>query len=328
MQEFIMMIGLPGSGKDTYINNFDKNQYVVISSDQIRKDLNYKAGEVKDVFDICREQIRYHLTLGKNIIFNATNINRKHRMNLLDYLHGTFNNISYSAYVVTTPIKVCKERNSKREGFDKVPEEVIDKMLRAFQIPMEKEGFDFIGYVMPGFQEYCEKDSLQLKPQYQSIDFNALDNFDQENIHHSLTLGQHMAKAQDYVEQHLDDLYLKKTGYQAEVLKMAAYYHDIGKVLTKDYHDSRGNKTEHAHYYGHENAGAYFMLSEGYFLWGPEYGNDFIIKVATFINFHMRVGYTWKQYPEGKCAKREKKLFSDLDLKYLELLREADNYAH
>ena len=109
---------------------------------------------------------------------------------------------------------------------------------------------------------------------------------------------------------------------------MAAYYHDIGKVLTKDYHDSKGNKTEHAHYYGHENAGAYFMLSEGYFLWGPEYGNDFIIKVATFINFHMRAGYTWKQHPEGKCAKREKKLFSDLDLKYLELLREADNYAH
>ena len=39
------------------------------------------------------------------------------------------------------PIEVLKERNNKRIGRARVPDEVIDRMLRQFQMPGLFEGF-------------------------------------------------------------------------------------------------------------------------------------------------------------------------------------------
>lgn len=333
MQQFAMMCGLPGSGKDTFIKEdryFD--DFIIVSSDQVRKDKNYKPGDIKDVFDICRKDIVSSLSLGKNVIFNATNLNRKHRMNLLNYLHQKFDNIEYFCYVLITPIKVCKEWNNKREGFDKVPDEVIDHMVRRFQIPMKGEGFDGICFCLVGSENFCYDDGT-LKYKYVSTPYDNVYEFDQDNPHHTLSLGDHMDKTFDYIWDNISKVFPNANPKEDKFIAilMAALYHDIGKIITKDYHDAKGNPSKTAHYYGHENVGAYLTISEFPLIWDEEDGRytfERLVKIATYINFHMRVSFTWRNYPNGKCAKREKTFFNDFDLKCLELLGKADRQAH
>ena len=326
MQQFVMMVGLPGSGKDTFIKEDNYfNDFVIVSSDQIRKDKGYKQGEKKDVFELCRNNIVDSLSFEKDVVFNATNINSKHRINMLNLLHQKFNNVEYNCYVMTTPIKVCKEWNNKREGFDKVPEEVIDMMARQFQIPMIGEGFDHIYFCQNNWRYFCDEDG-KIKYEYISADYDTVYEFDQDNPFHTLSLGSHMDKTFDYVCTRLGKAALHPK-YCA--LLEAALWHDIGKMVTKDYHDRKGNPTKTAHYYGHENVGAYITLSEFPYIFNDiESDYDFYVKMATYINFHMRVSFTWRNYPNGKCAKREKKFFNEFDLKCLELLGEADRQAH
>lgn len=330
MQKFVMMIGLPGSGKDYFIehNNDFKND-VVVSTDQIRKDNDYKQGTKGDVFQIAHSMIINSLSLGENVIFNATNLQRKFRINLLTELHTKFPKIFCEADVIITPIKLCKEYNSKRDEFGCVPEEVIDHMVRNFQVPMEAEGFDKIYYHYPNREAYCTiKDNYyyDILDKYKTVDLYALNSFEQDNPFHTMTLGQHMHNTYDYVLRYLHRI----DSFHGNVnpLIEAAKYHDIGKLITKDYHDRKGNPTKTAHYYGHENAGAYLILSEFPFIFAGGHDHRHYIKMATYVNFHMRVSFTWRQYPNGKCAKREKKLFNDFDLQCLELLGEADRQAH
>ena len=330
MTNFVMMIGLPGSGKDYYIEHNDNfKDYVVVSTDQIRKDNGYKQGAKNDVFQIAHNMIIDSLSLGKNVVFNATNIQRKFRMNLLTELHAKFKNVFYEADVIVVPIKLCKERNAQRDEFGCVPDEVIDHMVRSFQIPLEKEGFDKINYLYPDREVYCTINDnyyYDILDKYKSIDLHILNSFEQDNPFHTMTLGQHMQATYDYVVRHLNRI---DTSFgDINPLIEAAKYHDIGKLITKDYHDRKGNVTKTAHYYGHENAGAYLALSELPFLLAGGHDHVHYIKMATYINFHMRVSFTWRRYPDGKCAKREKKLFNDFDLQCLELLGEADRQAH
>ena len=225
------------------------------------------------------------------------------------------------------PIKLCKERNAQRDEFGRVPDEVIDHMVNSFQIPMEAEGFDTIVGYYPSQDVYCDLNG-HIKKEYKSINLDVLDTFDQDNPFHTLTLGQHMQATYDYVKKHIPSSWvLTESNLEIGSLLIAAKFHDIGKLITKGYFDRKGNPSKTAHYYGHENAGAYLMLSE--FRCMPDESLLYDIwKVATYINFHMRVSFTWRNYPNGKCARREKQLFNDIDLQCLELLGEADRQAH
>jgi len=330
MQKFVMMIGLPGSGKDYYIAHNDTfNNWGIVSTDQIRIDNGYKQGTKEDVFQIARNKIIDSLSLGKNVVFNATNLQRKFRMNLLTEIHAKFSKVVCEAHVIIVPIKLCKEQNAKRDKFGCVPEEVIDHMVRSFQIPLEKEGFNKITYLYPNREAYCTIKGnyyYDIMDKYKSVDLQILNSFDQDNPFHTMTLGEHMQAAYNYVIRHINRI----DPFSGEVnpLIEAAKYHDIGKLITKGYRDRKGRPTETAHYYGHENAGAYLILSEFPFLFAGGHSHEHYIKMATYVNFHMRVSFTWRQYPNGKCAKREKKLFNDFDLQCLELLGEADRQAH
>ena len=335
MQEFVMMIGLPGSGKDYFIeHNIDFKNYVIVSTDQIRKNNGYKQGAKNDVFQIAHNMIIDSLSLGKDVVFNATNLQRKFRMNLLTELHVKFPEVFYKADVIIVPIKLCKERNIKRDEFGCVPEKVIDHMVRNFQIPLKGEGFNEIRYLYPDQETYCDKNNYYyIADKYRTVDFYVLNSFDQDNPFHTMTLGQHMQATYEYVKKHFKGNTFDDGFWYANSLYEAARYHDIGKIITKDYHDRKGRPSKTAHYYGHENAGAYLILSEFPFIKSELNENyyinhDFYVKMATYVNFHMRVSFTWRQYPDGKCAKREKKLFNNYDLYCLELLGEADRQAH
>lgn len=80
---FVMMVGLPGSGKSTYAKELaDEMRAIICSSDAIREELcgdENSQDKNEDVFKILHSRIKECLRKGVNVIYDATNINSKRR---------------------------------------------------------------------------------------------------------------------------------------------------------------------------------------------------------------------------------------------------------
>ena len=86
MTRFVMMCGLPGSGKSTYADELARKEgFIVHSSDKIREELGDVNDQSKNeqVFTILHKRIKDDLRSEKNVIYDATNINRKRRVAFL-----------------------------------------------------------------------------------------------------------------------------------------------------------------------------------------------------------------------------------------------------
>lgn len=248
---FIMTVGVPGSGKSTYFKKMeDKKNWVYISSDDIREELFGSAQDQKhnqEVFQEMRKRSAEAIRQNKNIYYDATNINRKKRRNFLKDMKMIAQGHSYSfeCILFTVPAQICKERNAIRER--KVPENVIERMVRQFQVPTFSEGWDNIIRLAPSAKD----DALE------KILANAR-FLSHDNPHHELSIGDHMIRAYEIGIQTNKDTTIK-THYSREVLE-AARYHDIGKPECKGFCDWHGKPTKIAHFYSHDNVSAYNYL--------------------------------------------------------------------
>lgn len=199
-------------------------------------------------------------------------------------------------------LKFAKKENGNRER--KVPNEVFDKMLKSFWVPMKYEGWDEIAVESMGVAY--------------PFDYESMKGFSQDNPHHHLDLLNHNINAEIYAYEH---------EYNFRV-RCAAKYHDYGKLYTKTFIDSKGNKTDIAHFYGHEHYGAYIFLvnslcgcgevSDGY--------KHNAIYIAGLINWHMRPHTAWEQ--SDKAKKRDRRLIGEEMYQDIMRLHEADLAAH
>lgn len=144
-------VGLPGSGKSTYAKDFIKDKEVeYLSSDALRA--VYGKGEDDQtvtpiVFGHIKRKVDEFLKDGKNVLVDATSVNRRERS---DYINSAK---KHGAKVVALVFKMDRNgliaRNKKRgeEGGRVVPDWVIDKMLNKYEEPDFNEGIDVIIYV-------------------------------------------------------------------------------------------------------------------------------------------------------------------------------------
>ena len=144
-------VGLPGSGKSTYAKNFIKGKDIeYLSSDELRA--VYGKDETDQsvtsiVFGHIKRKVDEFLKDGKNVLVDATSVNRRERS---DYINSAK---KYGAKVVALVFKMDRNgliaRNKKRgdEGGRVVPDWVIDKMLNKYEEPSSDEGIDTIIYV-------------------------------------------------------------------------------------------------------------------------------------------------------------------------------------
>ena len=134
------LVGLPACGKSTYCMNH--NDCVIVSTDAIRKEL-YGDESVQinnaDVYHIAHDRIALALASGKNVIFDATNINKKARKRVLKH------NAHHVAVCFLTSVDKCKEQNAMRSRH--VPESVIDDYNKRMTVPTKAEGFDEVLFV-------------------------------------------------------------------------------------------------------------------------------------------------------------------------------------
>ena len=147
----IVMSGLPASGKSTYSQWLEESGvFKRVCPDLIRKELygdENIQGDGARVFKIAHCRIRDYGCLSENVVFDATNIDRKTRINLVESMRGYFDIIICKYF--STPLYICKIRNEQRER--QVPYEVLENMERRFRAPTVDEGFDIVEEI----KNYC-----------------------------------------------------------------------------------------------------------------------------------------------------------------------------
>lgn len=295
---FYMTIGLPGSGKD-YLIEHNYSDCVHISSDAIREEV---FGDVNDqthnvqVFNIMKKRTIEALKEGKDCIYNATNLSAKKRIAFLKELER-FPDVRKVAVLNVVPPAIVLQRNASRERH--VPEIVIKRMLKSFEVPHYSEGWDSIQvYGFDGNSSFLEDELRKLV------------GASHDNPHHEYSVGNHMLAAESH--------YLAKTTVPRLDLILACRYHDIGKGFCKTFTNTRGESTKDAHYYNHENVGAYLFLA-----YSPvNRGKLMYLNIANLINHHMDY-FKGEKYLE-KIATRFGSDFMD----ELAIIHNADVNAH
>ena len=146
MSKLIMMVGIPGSGKSTWIkNNF--SDIIPVSRDAIRFELlDEKGGDYFDhedeVFDKFIHQIIGSLVADEITIADATHLNKKSRARVLNKVRKFADEIE--AVVLDTDLETAFERNDQREGRAWVKHGIIRRMWFSMEMPEETEGFNKI----------------------------------------------------------------------------------------------------------------------------------------------------------------------------------------
>lgn len=126
-----LICGLPGTGKDTYINN-NFSGIPVISLDQIREEFKIKPSENQSrVYEIAKERAKELLRTKKEFIWNATNITNQIRNKQLNLFHNY--NASVKIIFLETDLETNLLRNKNRKK--SVSEDLIYKLLSSINMP-------------------------------------------------------------------------------------------------------------------------------------------------------------------------------------------------
>ena len=133
--EAILLSGLPGTGKDTWIKE-NYPDLPMISLDEIRKEMKISPTENQSkVVEIARERARELLRKKQSFIWNATNLSpmiRKKQIKMFTQYHA-----SARIVYLETDWQEQLRRNTSRP--DAVPEQAICRMMEEFVLPEVQE---------------------------------------------------------------------------------------------------------------------------------------------------------------------------------------------
>lgn len=145
--KIIFLIGLPGSGKSTYCQNYlVSKSHLILSSDEIRESkylgMKYtddiqadtkKTLELKIIESIKEKEYKY-------IVLDTTYYNSKEkRHDLIQKINAEVEDIEYTFNVFNIGVKDCIKRDSLRDKNRKVGEEIILKLYHQLDVPVSKE---------------------------------------------------------------------------------------------------------------------------------------------------------------------------------------------
>jgi predicted kinase len=133
----IVLVGLPGSGKSTYVEKRDG----VLSSDKIRRllcDDPTNQSIHKQTFAMLRRLLKIRLELERPVTYiDATNLTIAERRPYIKIAQDL--GAIAEAIFFDVPVADCQRRNRLRDR--KVPDDVIEKMSGRLRAPTRNEGF-------------------------------------------------------------------------------------------------------------------------------------------------------------------------------------------
>lgn len=287
MTEFIMIVGLPASGKSSLAESISKNEdAVILSSDSIREELfGSRRIQIDNsrVFNEMNNRTLRHLKNGKNVLYDATNINSNRRKRLLKTIP---NNVYKKCIYMCISKHKCVEMDSQREYM--VGEDVIMNMYNKMQIPMYCEGWDeIVVHNTFNIWKYDRKldfvinnkaTFLEVCQFYKGLGLDtSLIDIPQDSKHHTLSVLRHSY----YVYEWLYDNYYDKN---REVMLISALLHDMCKYECKEF----VGENKYATYYNHDNLSAQNVIG---ILVMNGYDEELALEIATIIQLHMRLSY-------------------------------------
>lgn len=299
------LVGLPGAGKSTWAEyNKGVLNTVIHSSDAIREELGDVNDQSKNelVFATLHKRVKEDLLNGKNVLYDSTGLKRKNRKHFLRMIKDI--PCEKICVLFATPYECCFKNNQLRER--KVPDDVITRMYKSFEIPCKQEGFDEIHIVWYDYEK-------------EKMNFNVLlsmliwGRIPQDNHHHSLSIGDHMVKAFDLS---------RKMRYNSEI-SYACLLHDCGKPFCKEFIDSKGNPSEEAHYYSHDNVSSYLSM---FYLRKIGFVDEEILRISLLIGLHMKPFLSWDK--SEKAKEKDIVLFGEDVVRNVERIHICDLKAH
>lgn len=145
-----ILVGLPGSGKSTWIKskNAEGNYVVVSSDDEIEKYAKSKGLTYSDVFqdyvktatNLMNANFRSAIANGSDIIWDQTNLSKKKRRSILDQLPKSYRKIAVVFRVDADELQRRLDKRAQEEG-KTIPTHIVDSMRKTFEIPTKEEGF-------------------------------------------------------------------------------------------------------------------------------------------------------------------------------------------
>lgn len=303
MPIFYMTVGLPGSGKSTYAKRLAETPGTKVhSSDSIRAELtgdenNQDINEL--VFKTLHRRVKDDLRAGFDVIYDATNIKWQKRKSFLSELFALkIPDLNTVCLFFVVPVETCIEMQASRDR--QVPEAVIRRMHTNIDIPMYCEGWGDIHII-----QSIDKDYYEL--------METLEELQHDNPHHTLTVGFHC---------HMTARNLLGIP-TLPIVHVAALLHDIGKLYTKTFVNSKGEVTDVAHFYNHENVGAY----ESFFYTSKMSAADRLY-IAKLIRWHMYPYAIQRSDNPEKTKRKFKNICSVEEREHIRALNIADRAAH
>ncbi|MEZ6014961.1 MAG: AAA family ATPase [Planctomycetota bacterium] len=129
--EVVVLSGPPASGKDHWIRTHGQG-WPVVAPDAVRAELGVSPRDEQGlVIQTCRERAREHLRARRSFVWNATNLSRRVRGQVLDLCHR------YGAHTRVVAIEASADtvraRNKARSA--PVPAAALERMLGRWEAP-------------------------------------------------------------------------------------------------------------------------------------------------------------------------------------------------
>lgn len=294
MGKLTIMVGLPASGKDSYIREHMKDA-VILSSDDLRiklygyEDQTHNAELFKQMNQLAKQYGKD----GRDVVYNATNLNRGRRIALCNDMKKYF--ASIEIVVCICSIETLLERNITRKERH-LPEDKLKQMIKSIQLPTYYEyPYDKITYVSTDTPSNSYLEGL-----------DELDKYEQHNKHHSEPLGIHIKRVAEACRSDLKAY-------------TAGLYHDLGKPFCKTV-DEEG----YYHFISHPVVSAYMYIVDMLRI-----NNDDVVAdnfdIMLMIEFHDYIFSFNGDFNKMKSKLKSKyRDLSDNFFKSLEMLTKAD----
>ena len=152
MATVYVLVGVPGSGKSTWIQNQDwARECVVVSTDAfVEQEAKRQGRTYNEVFDdymptavkLMADQVVAAREAGQDIVWDQTSTtvaSRRKKFAMLPNYHAV-------AVVFPTPESAELERRLASRPGKNIPWNVMQGMISGLKVPTEDEGFDEIWY--------------------------------------------------------------------------------------------------------------------------------------------------------------------------------------
>ena len=152
-KRIIMLVGVPASGKSTWIEKEFQGECHIVSTDKIIDEIAFETGRTYDqVFSqymkvaekMMWEEFDKYVEGGYSpIVIDRTNMSVKSRRKFFERLKNFHRNHGYEieAVLFKTPEETEWDRRLNSRVGKTIPQHVLDSMARSYEQPRLTEGF-------------------------------------------------------------------------------------------------------------------------------------------------------------------------------------------